>query len=118
MVNNPNSLLLSRDRRATKSATTTLQCNHRRQTGSGQRIRQYGLAGYVPNAEAESVTSTFWLETIQGESAPSQLQYSQIVLLKFGDLSRLMSSVGTLRKAGLHSRPLFRHRTTSQDSPH
>jgi hypothetical protein len=33
------------------------------------------------NAVALSVNSTFWLETLQGQSAPTQLQYAQTVLL-------------------------------------
>ena len=29
----------------------------------------------------------FWLETLQGQSAPTQLQYAQTVLLNFNGLS-------------------------------
>jgi len=45
------------------------------------------------------VRATFWLETIQGESAPSQLQYSQTVLLNFNGLSWPHITVATLHKA-------------------
>jgi hypothetical protein len=51
-----------------------------------------------PNAVAASVAATFWLETIEDESAPSQLQYSQTVLLNFNGLSWPHVTVGTLHK--------------------
>jgi hypothetical protein len=58
------------------------------------------LAGTAdgPNADAASVRATFWLETIQGDTSPRQLQYSQIVLLNFNGLSWPHVTVGTLRK--------------------
>ena len=40
-----------------------------------------------------------WLETLQGQTAPTQLQYSQTVLLNFNTLSWPHITVGTLRKA-------------------
>ena len=40
-----------------------------------------------PNATAVSAACTFWLETLQGQSAPTQLQYTQTVLLNFNDIS-------------------------------
>jgi hypothetical protein len=56
-----------------------------------------GAAG--PNADAASVHATFWLETLQGQSAPTQLQYAQTVLLNFAGLSWPHITVATLRKA-------------------
>jgi hypothetical protein len=52
-----------------------------------------------PNAVAASVTATFWLETLQGQTAPSQLQYSQTVLLNFNGISWPHVTVATLRKS-------------------
>ncbi len=56
-----------------------------------------GAAG--PNAVAATVTATFWLETLQGQPAATQLQYSQTVLLNFNGLSWPHVTVGTLHKA-------------------
>lgn len=53
-----------------------------------------------PNADAASVTATFWLETIEG--APAQLQYSQTVLLNFKRLSWPHVTVASLRPAEAH----------------
>ena len=44
------------------------------------------------------VTATFWLETLQGDPEPRQLQYSQVVLLEFLDLLWPHVTVATLRK--------------------
>ena len=52
-----------------------------------------------PNAVTASVSATFWLETVQGQPAENQLQYSQTVLLNFNGLSWPHITVGTLRKA-------------------
>ncbi len=43
--------------------------------------------------------ATFWLETLQGDPGPLQLQYSQIVLLNFNGLNWPHITVATLRKA-------------------
>jgi hypothetical protein len=48
---------------------------------------------------AASATATFWLQTLQGQTAPTQLQYSQTVLLNFNTLSWPHVTVGTLRKS-------------------
>jgi hypothetical protein len=53
-----------------------------------------------PNADAVVARATFWLETLQGDTAPSQLQYSQIVLLNFNGLSWPHVTVATLTKVG------------------
>ena len=52
-----------------------------------------------PNARAAPVDFTLWLETIQGQAAPTQLQYTQTVLLNFSGLSWPHVTVGTLKKA-------------------
>jgi hypothetical protein len=51
-----------------------------------------------PNADAVRVSATFWLETLQGNPGPTQLQYSQIVLLNFNGLSWPHVTVATLHK--------------------
>ena len=54
--------------------------------------------GDGPNAVVTHVTATFWLETLQGDPEPRQLQYSQVVLLEFLDLLWPHVTVATLRK--------------------
>ena len=56
-------------------------------------------AAHGPNADTARVTATFWLETIHPDPAPRQLQYSQIVVLKFNGLTWPHVTVATLRKA-------------------
>jgi hypothetical protein len=52
-----------------------------------------------PNADAAHVVTTFWLQTLQGDTEPKRLQYSQVVLLNFATLSWPHITVGTLTKA-------------------
>ena len=52
-----------------------------------------------PNAVAANVNATFWLETLQRQSAPTQLQHAQTVLLNFNGLSWPHITVATLHKA-------------------
>jgi len=58
------------------------------------------LAGAAdgPNADAAEVRATFWLETLQGNTSPTQLQYVQIVLLNFNTISWPHVTVATLQK--------------------
>jgi hypothetical protein len=100
MVNNPNSVL-----RAAPSpqitSTTTLQVSSRDASipGGGTAniaFLQGGTDG--PNARAARVTATFWLETLQGDTEPRRLQYSQLVLLNFNDISWPHVTVATLDK--------------------
>jgi hypothetical protein len=96
MVNNPNSLLQSVIERQRIDATIRLQVATDATPVPGGGTANTAFLG--PNADAASVTATFWLERIQGESAPSQLQYSQTVLLNFSGLSWPHVTVATLRK--------------------
>lgn len=103
MVNNPNSVLRSSIKDQQISATITLQVatDYTPVPGGGTANTAFlgGTAARGPNAEAVNVTATFWLEKIQGESAPrQQLQYSQTVLLNFHGLSWPHVTVATLRK--------------------
>jgi hypothetical protein len=100
MVNNPNTVL----RTAASSqitSTTTLHVSSRDASlpGGGTAniaFLQGGPGG--PNAVAARVTATFWLETLQGDTEPRQLQYSQLVLLNFNGISWPHVTVATLHK--------------------
>src|SRR5262250_2119497 len=85
MVNNPNSVL-----RAAPSpqitTTTTLHVSSRDASlpGGGTANIAFLHGGTDgPNAVAARVTATFWLETLQADTEPRRLQYSQLVLLNF-----------------------------------
>jgi hypothetical protein len=102
MVNNPNSVL-----RAPPSpqitTTTTLDVSSRDASlpGGGTAniaFLQGGSDG--PNAVAARVAATFWLETLQGDTQPRRLQYSQLVLLNFNGISWPHITVATLHKQG------------------
>jgi hypothetical protein len=102
MVNNPNTVLHSAISGQHITSTTTLHVT----TGDapvpgGGTANTAFLKGGADgaNADAVSVTATFWLETLQGQTAPTQLQYSQTVLLNFAGISWPHVTVGTLRKA-------------------
>jgi hypothetical protein len=102
MVNNPNTVLHSAIAGQHITSTTTLHVT----TGDapvpgGGTANTAFLKGGADgaNADAVSVTATFWIETLQGQTAPTQLQYSQTVLLNFNGLSWPHITVGTLHKA-------------------
>jgi hypothetical protein len=100
MVNNPNSVL-----RAAPSpqitTTTTLHVSSRDAAlpgGGTANIAFLTGATDGPNAVAARVTATFWLETLQADTEPRRLQYSQLVLLNFNGLSWPHVTVATLNK--------------------
>ncbi len=102
MVNDPNSVLRAAIAGQHITATTTLHVT----TGDapvpgGGTANTAFLKGGAdgPNAVAVSVNATFWIETVQGQPAASQLQYAQTVLLNFSGLSWPHITVGTLRKS-------------------
>jgi hypothetical protein len=102
MVDNPNTVLHSAIAGQHITSTTTLHVSTTDSPvpGGGTANTAFlkgGAAG--PNAVAATVTATFWLETLQGQPAPAQLQYSQTVLLNFSGLSWPHVTVGTLHKA-------------------
>jgi hypothetical protein len=102
IVNNPNSVLHSAIAGQHITSTTTLlvSTTDAPVPGGGTANTAFLKGGpQGPNAVAATVTSTFWLETLQGQSAPTQLQYSQTVLLNFNGLSWPHITVGTLHKA-------------------
>jgi hypothetical protein len=102
MVNNPSSVLQAAIAGQHITATTTLHV-----TSTSTRVPGGGTANTAflrgtkdgPNADAASVNATFWLETLQGQSAPTQLQYAQLVLLNFNGLSWPHITVATLSKS-------------------
>jgi hypothetical protein len=102
MVNNPNGILQAAIAGQHITATTTLHVtstNH--PVPGGGTANTAFLAGTAdgPNADAASVDATFWLETLQGQAAPTQLQYAQKVLLNFNGLSWPHITIATLHKA-------------------
>jgi len=102
IVNNPNSVL-----RAAPSpqitTTTTLHVSSRDASlpgGGTANIAFLTGAKDGPNAVTARVTATFWLETLQADTEPRRLQYSQLVLLNFNGLSWPHVTVATLNKQG------------------
>jgi len=102
MVNNPNSVLQSAISGQHFASTTTLHVTtgDAPVPGGGTANTAFLKGGKDgANADAVSVNATFWLETLQGQSAPTQLQYSQTVLLNFNGISWPHVTVGTLHKS-------------------
>jgi hypothetical protein len=102
MVNNPNGILQAAIAGQHITATTTLHVTTTDNPvpGGGTANTAFLKGGpQGPNAVAASVDATFWLETLQGQSAPTQLQYAQKVLLNFAGLSWPHITVATLHKA-------------------
>ena len=102
MVNNPNSILQAAIAGRHITATTTLHVTSTNAPvpGGGTANTAFLKGGADgPNAVAASVNATFWLETLQGNSAPTQLQYAQTVLLNFAGLSWPHITVATLSKS-------------------
>jgi hypothetical protein len=102
MVDNPNTVLHSAIAGQHFAHTTTLHVSTTDSPvpGGGTANTAFLKGGAQgPNAVAATVTATFWLETLQGQSAPTQLQYSQTVLLNFNGLSWPHITVGTLHQA-------------------
>ena len=102
MVNDPNSVL--RDAIAKQHITNTIKLQvstaHKPVVGGGTANTAFLIGGPDgPNAVAATVTATFWLEKLQGETSFRQLQYTQTVLLNFNGLSWPHITVATLRKA-------------------
>jgi len=98
MVDNPNSVLVNASEGQTITSTVTLQVStgDLPVTGGGTDNTAFLIGGPSgPNADAVSVTATFWIETV--ENQPMQLQYSQTVLLNFNGLSWPHVTVATLQ---------------------
>ena len=104
MVDNPNSVLdqaLQALHGQAILSTVTLQVSSTDlPVQGGGTVGTAFLVGGTgdPNANPALVTSTFWLETVEGSPNFLQLQYSQIVLLNFNGLSWPHVTVATLKK--------------------
>jgi hypothetical protein len=102
MLDNPNSVLHAAIAGQKITATTTLRVATGDAPvpggGTANTAFLHGGSG-GPNADAASVSATFWLETVEGQPAESQLQYSQTVMLNFNGLSWPHITVATLRKS-------------------
>jgi hypothetical protein len=105
MLDNPNIVLAQGITGKNITSTTTLRIStadlNPPSTGGGTANIAF-LQGAVggPNAQSAQVDAIFWIETIQqaNGSIQHQLQYSQIVLLNFNQLSWPHVSVATLLK--------------------
>jgi hypothetical protein len=101
MVDNPNSVLTAAIAKQNITSTIRLQVSSLPTPvlGGGTANTAFLQGGPDgPNALAASATSTFWLEKLDNEAQPSQLQYTQTVLLDFAGLSWPHVSVATLRR--------------------
>jgi len=99
MVNNPNTVLRAGPAPQITS-TTTLQVSSEDASlpGGGTANIAFLKGSGHSNANAAHVTATFWLETLQGDTEPRRLQYSQLVLLLFNGISWPHITVATLQK--------------------
>ena len=100
MVNNPATVLRSAVGQHIVSTTALHVATKDAAAPGGGTANTAFLHGAAdgPNADAADMRATFWLETRQGDSAPAQLQYAQIVMLNFNGLSWPHVTVATLTK--------------------
>jgi hypothetical protein len=99
MLNNPNSVLTGNTANVTSTTRLHVTSTAGTITGGGVSSTSF-LVGDKggPNADAAHVVSTFWLQTLQGDTEPKRLQYTQTVLLNFAGLSWPHITVATLTK--------------------
>lgn len=104
MVDDPNSVLRQAVGAQTISSSTILTVSSADAPvlggGTANTAFLQGDPNAGPNARASLVTATFWIETLAGLSEPTQLQYSQTVLLDFNGISWPHVSVATLQRVG------------------
>ena len=102
MVNDPNSVLLAAPSPQITTTTTLHVASRDASLPGGGTANIAFLTGTKdgPNAVTARVTATFWLQTLQGDTEPRRLQYSQLVLLNFNGLSWPHVTVATLQKQG------------------
>jgi hypothetical protein len=109
MLDNPNSVLSAAIAGQHITSTTTLHVstNDAPVPGGGTQNTAFLKGGTRgANARAARATATFWIETLEGQTIPTQLQYSQIVLLNFAGLSWPHVTVGTVtRQSGTPPAP-------------
>jgi len=100
MLDNPNSVLTKNPPKVTSTTRLHVSTTAGTIVGGGTSNTAF-LVGTKdgPNADAAHVVATFWLQTLEGDTEPKRLQYSQIVLLNFSGLSWPHITVGTLTKS-------------------
>jgi hypothetical protein len=100
MLDNPNSVLTKSPPNVASTIRLHVTSTAGTITGGGTSNTSF-LVGAKdgPNADAAHVVSTFWLQTLQGDTEPKRLQYSQTVLLNFAGLSWPHITVATLTKS-------------------
>jgi hypothetical protein len=100
MVNNPNTVLRAAPSPPITSTTTLQVSSHDASLPGGGTANIAFLKGAArSNANAAQVSATFWLQTLQGDTEPRRLQYSQFVLLNFNGISWPHRTVATLQKS-------------------
>ncbi len=101
MVDNPSTVLRAAIASQHIHSTTTLHVTTKDASipggGTANTAFLHGAA-HGPNADAAGVRATFWLETLQGDTSPAQLQYAQIVMLNFNGLSWPHVTIATLQR--------------------
>jgi hypothetical protein len=100
MLDNPNSVLTKSPPKVTTTTTLHVSTTAGTIVGGGTANTAF-LVGTKdgPNADAAHVAATFWLQTLDGDTEPKRLQYTQEVLLNFAGLSWPHITVATLTKA-------------------
>ena len=100
MLDNPNSVLTGNPPNVTTTTRLHVSTTAGTIVGGGTSNTAF-LVGTKdgPNADAAHVVATFWLQTLDGDTEPKRLQYSQTVLLNFAGLSWPHITVATLTKA-------------------
>jgi hypothetical protein len=101
MLDNPNSVLTGNPPDVTATTRLHVSTTPGVPTVGGGTSNTAFLVGAAdgPNADPAHVEATFWLQTLAGETEPTRLQYSQLVLLNFNKISWPHITVGTLTKA-------------------
>jgi len=98
MVNNPNTVLRAAPPQITSTTTLQVASHDASLPGGGTANIAFLKGAAHSNANAAHVTATFWLETLQADTEPRRLQYSQLVLLNFNGISWPHITVATLQK--------------------
>ena len=98
MVKNPNNVLTKAI--AGQEIVNTVVLRVKAQNTKPRNVGTANTFFLGPNASADIVTATFWIETVKkpGGGHFLQLQYTQLVILDFNGLSWPHVSVATLRK--------------------
>jgi hypothetical protein len=100
MLDNPNSVLTKNPPKVTSTTRLHVSSTAGTIVGGGMSNTAFLIGTQDgPNADAAHAAATFWLQTLDGDTEPKRLQYSQAVLLNFAGLSWPHITVATLTKA-------------------